>query len=290
MKVFQYFGLQNKALSPRLEKTKGFEVSNEHCQMFLDNLSPVFRNTLLNRAFGIEIEVEEVSRKLLFIHWTHGNDGSLRNNGAEFITKFGCRLYHLDPIFDEFIQTVVRERTRNKKAFDFSERCSVHVHIDVRDLNEEQLANVLTLYLLFEKAFYQLIGEDRYHNIFCVPLLETLPDTSLNIFETVKVSKKYSALNLACVADKGTVEFRAMEGNMDPQRIFPWLYILAALVTYAKLSDRQELMQRIAELKTTSLYRNFAEDIFHNLIRFLVIDEAIIDQAATDIKLFVKDM
>lgn len=45
---------------------------------------------------------------------------------------------------------------------------------------------------------------------------------------------KYTAVNLLTLYRLGTVEFRAMEGNVDPDRIRIWVNFLACLRNFAK--------------------------------------------------------
>ncbi len=46
-------------------------------------------------------------------------------------------------------------------------KCSLHVHIDVSDLNDEMLANVLRLWLKCEPVFFDSVSDDRKENQYC---------------------------------------------------------------------------------------------------------------------------
>jgi hypothetical protein len=274
----------------RLEKTRGYVLPptlNQDGNLFLQSLPAKVRNVLLNKGIGIEVEIENVPRKYVFNSWNQIGDGSLRNNGAEFVTKYGARIHHLPEVFNELLHIITETRKKNPDLFQFSERCSVHIHLDVREFTEEHLTNLICLYLLFEKSFYHLTGADRYHNIFCTPLLETGFFMGNSTLHNVKSAHKYSALNLAPVSTLGTVEFRAMEGTLDLNKLFAWIFILASMVSHARFMESANLHKTILELKTTSLYRNFAEGIFYNLIQYLDINETVTDSAASDVKLFL---
>ena len=128
-----------------------------------------------SKYIGIEIEVEQITRafmqELSEQLWFNTEDGSLRNNGREFVTP-PIRGKQIIYSLDEFY------RLLPDKA-DFSDRTSIHIHVNMRNATFEELFNVLMIYLVFEQMLYRFAGNTRYKNIFCVPIQETKLPTSI---------------------------------------------------------------------------------------------------------------
>jgi len=73
---------------------------------------------------------------------------------------------------------------------------------------------------------------------------------------------KYSALNLLPLTKLGTIEFRAMEGTDDLNRIIDWIGILTSLNAYCQKTSLDVIVAAIKTLNTTSLYEAFKQDVF----------------------------
>jgi len=111
---------------------------------------------------GVEIELEKVNLKYDNIPstFTRIEDGSLKVDGAEFITI---------PIKFCYLETELNRLFSCLSTPDPSSRCSVHVHLNSRDLTSEELQKFLLLYCIFEKSLFRFSG-NRWDSIFCVPL------------------------------------------------------------------------------------------------------------------------
>ena len=157
-------------------------------------------------VLGVEVEIERVHASLqsfLVPFWTQINDNSLRNNGREFIS---C------PASPEMVRTLLillfsffeLVKKNNLSMPEFSWRTSIHFHLNMRNETVEQLINFTVLYLLFEDALFDFVGDNRRTSNFCVPLQDTyLPNTlSMIINGNKPIEKmtrewhKYTALNL----------------------------------------------------------------------------------------------
>lgn len=155
-------------------------------------------------------------------------DGSLRNNGVEFVTR---------PVgYDRAIELfeVLRDQLSLGKA-PYSARTSTHVHVNVASLSLEQLKHFVLLYALFEPVFFKFAGDQRKHNIHCVPLGHTLLPSQYNrsITSLIDNWSKYSAFNLKPVKTIGTVEFRHLFGTGDAKVYQQWLSMLRNLWEFA---------------------------------------------------------
>lgn len=225
------------------------------------NLYPVIdRNTYL----GIEVEVENVMRyDNTSPYWQYTDDGSLRNRGKEFITPpiKAWRVEHA-------LHILLNKDTN--PDIDFSERTSIHVHMNIRTLTLKQLEALVVTYLVFERAMFSFVGSNRSENIFCVPVTDTT--IGENLFTLLEDSnpnitwEKYTALNLLPIMQKGTVEFRHLAGTRDIKRIMTWINLILCLKKFALQKNPQYIWERVGSLNTTSEYRLFAEEVFGSLM------------------------
>ena len=168
---------------------------------------------------GIELEIEGWQ-------WSTGtvpgfsvhNDNSLRNNGLEWIT-YPTKLRHMEHLLSTFFKKFPVTQDN------YSERCSTHVHVNVQDFTPTQLTTLVLVYQLVERLMFRFVGNDRDSNIFCVPwyqagntyeLVERLKNFDAN---HIHQWQKYTALNLLTVEQKGTVEYRHLEGTGDVKRL-----------------------------------------------------------------------
>ena len=201
------------------------EISAFEDKFFKSSLPIVDKNTYI----GIEVETENVT------YWDDGyspywkitEDGSLRNNGREFISV-PIKAFRVENAL-----TSLFEKQLNKDI-DFSERTSIHIHMNVRTMTVEQLKTMILLYLVFEKAMFRYVNPDRYDNIFCVPLNETNFGGNLRgLFEEDYIHDmswlKYTAMNLCPIFEKGTVEFRHLHGTKDIKEIVNWINLILCL-------------------------------------------------------------
>lgn len=177
---------------------------------------------------GLECEVESVHRTNQDSHpFEATNDGSLRNHGVEFIS----RPTRIDYIVDDFIKLHKTVQFRDLSA-KFSQRTSIHVHVNCSNLTDVETRNIIYMYALFEEFFFSLVEQDRRHNIHCVPLTETYLPVYYKHDLHVLISRwhKYTALNIKPLSELGTIEFRHMQGHDDPELLKMWLGTINSLV------------------------------------------------------------
>lgn len=219
--------------------------------------------------FGIEIEMENVPNPVTpTAYWTPKTDGSLRNHGIEYVSipmrpdQIELSLVHLK----ESLSTVVGN------APDFNPRTSVHVHLNVRDLTQDQLYVLVLLYCIFEKHFFAIAGKKREKSIFCVPLYKTnFVRNRLEqlIYRLRRSWSKYCSLNLCPVIGEGdhaygTVEFRHLYGTMDPAIIVPWCRNIQKLRKAAQKIPKKDLLDQLKQMNSSSSYEYLYTQIFGN--------------------------
>lgn len=221
---------------------------------------------------GIEVEVENVTRITPEINlgfWRIDNDGSLRNNGKEFISA---------PIPTAYVVPALENLFRSlNKDLDFSRRTSIHVHFNVTQMTLDQLTGFLYVYLSVEKLLFDYAGLKRATSVFCVPLTETVlaqslvrhPRDSAEIFyrKLQGFWQKYTALNLLPMYEQGSIEFRHMPGTASISRIVTWINLLSCLKLFVYRYSLEQVIHKISQLNTSSGYSEFLEDVFGKYLK-----------------------
>ena len=110
---------------------------------------------------GIEIELENlpIINHGFAYYWTMKEDNSLRNHGREFVSI---------PLRANQVEQALQYLNNILKNYDpqVSNRCSVHVHLNVRDFTVKQLIAFVAYYSIFEKHFFYFAGAKRESSIF----------------------------------------------------------------------------------------------------------------------------
>lgn len=191
-------------------------------EIFGPDITPQLRDAKEFIA-GMECEIESVRSVKDIAGFNCTNDGSLRNNGVEFISP-PLRYGELITRFSE-LQATLQFYNRDEA---FSERTSTHVHINCASLEAAEVENLILIYALFEEIFFSVVKRERRNNIHCVPLTETYLPSVYRQNLGYKHGKwhKYTALNIRPLDKLGTVEFRHLEGTGDIAKVTEWLTIL----------------------------------------------------------------
>jgi len=223
-------------------------------------------------VYGLELEIED--QRVLRINgfhvdgWNMIEDGSLRNNGMEFIT--------VPPVEADDVQARLEDLFKAVKLSknSYSDRTSIHVHCNMQGEMMDTLKSFCLLYLVTEQAFFNYVEQERFENVFCVPLMDFAAPfrlfTILNKGQLGRNWAKYSALNLLPLSELGTVEFRHMHGTSDVTKIVTWVKAINCLKQAARKKSFEEWRTQITQLNTTSEYGMFLMEVFGELeIAFL---------------------
>lgn len=187
---------------------------------------------------GIEIECEgkgfnAVDNAL----WRSEDDGSLRGRFPDSRVEYVLQ----KPIPIDTVKFALEELTKviPKAVPDFSFRTSVHVHVNVQDMGEEQIQNYVYTYLLLEEALFSFCGNTRKANRFCLrlqdadyamsylkPLFRNGPSFITKMDEN---QTRYAAINLAAMRKYGSIEFRGMRGTLDINTLTVWATALVSI-------------------------------------------------------------
>jgi len=199
-------------------------------QMF--GLNDTYTNAGAPLLFGIECEIESILDNNLTRDWESKADGSLRNSGVEYVSK-PLSLERAIEAFTNLHEGCLEIRNPEEK---FSQRTSIHVHVNCKNLESEHVRNTVLLYALFEELFFLQVDPSRRENIHCVALNDThLPGRyAFPLQDMFSIWSKYTALNLKPLSTLGTIEFRHSDGHDDVRRFRDWLTCIERLFAVAK--------------------------------------------------------
>lgn len=193
---------------------------------------------------GVEYEIESIKG--------HGScesfvtikeDGSLRNNGYEYITRPNSYEESL-AIFKRLHDCL----TYGEDAF--SHRTSIHVHVNVAHMEMPQVKQLVLLYALCEPLFFNFVGKERESSIFCVPLYHTYLASHYKKSTDTLISTwhKYTAFNLCPIPQQGSVEFRHLGGTNDYTRFELWLSSLKSLYDFINNNPKMNVLKELKDI------------------------------------------
>ena len=238
----------------------------------ITGIEPDWKNELINEPdynlplpkikIGVEVELEKVKRSIVdgidSIYWETTPEQSLRgyldNLGIEFRFKQALHGRDIRASFDEF------EEMFEVRAPHTGNRCSTHVHIDVRNLHIEDVHRIFNLYTILERPLFHYEGTDRENSFYCVPVYklnnkniqrsfnkldyQSLPGHQHKNVQKRAIAKrfldsfqKYGAIHLKSVRNIGSIEFRMMHAMYKSDELWEWVYILQSIVKYALSVD-----------------------------------------------------
>jgi hypothetical protein len=238
------FGLaQEVKKSPTEKVIAKAKLKPESFGTMQDYLEKEPHKSLLNPQFiaGIEYEIEDVKDfhgdclADVGIHVT--KDGSLRNNGKEFITTPKS----LAGVMSDFKHLFKHIELGDNP---FTARTSIHVHMNVILMKHENFLALIYTYAALEPFFFNFVGKNRATNIHCVPLYDTyLSKYYKDQNPGILVSKwsKYTALNIRPVISQGSIEFRHMYGTGDIFLFTKWISYIEKLFNFSCKTTHKDL-------------------------------------------------
>lgn len=211
------------------------------------------------QLFGIEMEIENVPRRyssaeVVIDGWHAVHDGSLRNNGVEFVTR---------PVTIARANELLGALYAVKRASGMrsSIRTSMHVHVDMRNDTFTTLFGVLAAYCIVEPLLMTMCGRTREESIFCVPYYRSpvpLQQIRKVLYEQTEMWErisKYSALNLGCLRTYGTIEFRQAPLWRRREEASAWLSVVEQVVANGRKRNAQGWLDRWAEVGIEALIK-----------------------------------
>jgi hypothetical protein len=252
-----------KQIKEILELPRIPKISSEPSSLFADNV-----------LVGLELEIEGISHdNKPPVFWKIEHDGSLASGGCEVVLK--------QPLSGTDLLAglnALKIFLKGKKPV-FSERTSLHVHIDISSLTLQQLLSFVTLYVTFEKVLMNYMDSSRSNNHFCMDM--GVGGTNISVLRSLikgdgdikdilnHVSRsdgfKYSGCNLASIGKYGSLEFRAHQGISKRPQMVRWINLLLSLRTYALSHTPAEILSFKQDTSEDGLF----QEVLGNYSAFL---------------------
>lgn len=218
------------------------------------------------RLVGVEWEFNRVNDRIPMQSWVRNWRGRIQHDGScgeEIVTP---------PMAGDFMVECLTDLGESfKKAGGSADnRCSIHVHVDSRDVCWKDLRRLVVAYSKYEGFLYMLGGEHRALNRYCKPcgrvygdflklkdwkekiINEALATTDgrhrLNGGDiSKKANGRYRGLNLcpwlvgrARKESDTTIEFRIHENTLDSREVVYWTQTLARLVEWCTTATDEQ--------------------------------------------------
>lgn len=226
---------------------------------------------LPNRVFAIELETSYPVDTPE--GWTDVGDGSI--SGREYLTG---------PVLGQVainkIQSGCRFMNKQRKSAIVDERCGYHIHLNARDLTEEQVALFVQLCYHYQDDIFKLVPMSRQTGCWCKKLhekfkkIESLSFACYNRRFAQKPQAsgrgdfdRYIWVNLASYYYRGTIEIRLHAGTTNPRKVLNWAELMLKLLEYAAFKNPNyqgvDLWETMAlagvRVETIEFYKSRAE-------------------------------
>ncbi len=234
----------------------------------MELVSKLLRKPLVKGDVGVEIEVE--GKDLVEVesdYWKSVDDGSLRG----VFPKSRCEYVFNGPKPLREVPAALKELTdalaKSKPNFTF--RTSVHVHVNIGGLTEDQLRNFIYTYLLLEEPLLNYCGKTRKANRFCLRLqdAEAIIDTLRMVMqkgvEALRLvpedAIRYASINMAAIRKYCSLEFRGMRGTLDQGVLNNWIETLCRIRSWStEQPDVMSIYNKFCDMGAVE----FAREVF----------------------------
>lgn len=225
-------------------------------------------------GIGIEVEMEGIGVRFdPPAGWSLHNDGSLRGEeSAEYIFSKPLDRASAEAKLDTLYATFSKRSKINP-----SDRCGVHIHLNMQKEEIEDIWKFIILYLIFEEPIVAWCGENRSGNMFCLRacdaewlMMSLIKDRGNGNFNATGGSRdefKYASINVGALLKYGSLEFRAMYTPKGPKPIKDWLRILLGLKEVsAKVKNPIEFIERCSADGADVWAKNLLDDFTYAAI------------------------
>ena len=220
------------------------------------------------QGLGIEVELERSSPSVLLnigrsSYWSVKEDESLRLYGIEIVHKF--------PVFGVDLVKSLDELDSHVYSSDgdilLTSRGSVHVHIDVRGWDTDELLRFVALYQALEPLLFEVYGKGRKNSNFCIPWSDTdfglivggAMKSKAGIKKMLSSSSKYLSLNLQPSFTYGSIEVRLKSSALG-EELREWVNIILCITKYIKNNDFD--IKELPKMSSTRGFSQLVRDIF----------------------------
>ena len=137
--------------------------------------------------------------------------------------------------------------------------CGLHIHIDTRGLDKEQLRNIFLCYNVFERYFFEMVEPSRRDNQYCYSIERRKKELQLNdimndFYQYITCSNqhdRYYWTNLTkSFGGRNSLEIRLHHGTLNAEEIINWVKIHLSLVEWALDKDIKRIIGLKSSIKT----------------------------------------
>ena len=244
---------------------------------------------------GIEIEMEGHNLNLNPAQniWGQAGDGSLRGEESiEWILNGPCTLQEVrEKLKQLFISLNEEHEYKGGDLFlNPSDRCGVHIHINVQHMTFQEVFNFIFLYLMFEKVLVGYCGASREGNFYCLrasdaeyfidKMIETRKHSEIDLLTPGRDQMRYASVNPGAIRKFGSVEFRSLRTPIDLMDIEEWVYILNQIrMSSFKFDEPQEVIEKYSARGEEQFFTDIMGEEFSKILRKKVknVDQKLLD-------------
>ena len=205
----------------------------------MNTLGDKLRVKRVKGDMGIEIELsgERLPGGVDLAHtlWRRDVDGSIKGavDSGEYVLRSPVKINEVDKVLHDLDNAFINHKTKIVPNI----TTGTHVHVNVQDLTPAQLISYVCCYLIVEELMVDWCHPSRKGNHFCLRaidaeylvrlLIEAIEHDNIRMLETEDI--RYSSINLLSLFKYGSVEFRALEGTNDFDKLRTWCNMLYKL-------------------------------------------------------------
>lgn len=187
---------------------------------------------------GIEIEMEG-NRPLpndVKVPWMAKSDGSLRNHGIEYVSE---------PLLMREVHPSMEALMKSLEGAEWIRKCprtSTHIHINVLEHTVVEYINALVIAWMVDNVLLKHCDKFREANQYCLRLrdAEDVLRQLYSFLDSMQFNRlhedtlKYASINIFTIHKFGTIEFRAMDGDVSVDRVTNWVKLCYQTVQSGK--------------------------------------------------------
>ena len=237
-----------------------------------DPSTPVASESLFDSTVGVgvELEAEGMIPPDESTYWLFKEDGSLRTDfRTECIFKRALRGVDIKQALEE-IEPLFQASPRLTRSW----RNSTHVHIDVRDLTQEEYQRVALPSLMLEPYLFwcSSTGRGRSTNYNCRPVHMCPQSADVWVKQlcerphrAINPRERYLAVNPLSLGVLGSIEYRMSGALYSAKEVLRWVNMLLELRMWAKKTSHQSptlLLFQFSELGAEAFTRLYLPTTF----------------------------
>ena len=181
----------------------------------------------------------------IYSQWKVERDGSVTrvNGGVEYGGELVSPILSVDGNGLQQITTVTRALKSAGATVD--RWCGLHIHISVKDFNNQQRANIVDLWAFQERVIERFVAKSRINNQYCARMVSSRVANTVQALRqgnsiTTYNSKMQSLNVLPFETPKKTFEVRLHQGTLSGKKINTWVKLLLAFFQNSALNDRSQ--------------------------------------------------